>query len=100
MGDLGQRIFRQPFSWKSLGVDVRGRSNANKLSYVSSNQQQADRLLPKISDLDENEESRKATISLFNSLPPQILIVDDHEKNTIVSDWIIQRVNSVFPVLK
>jgi UvrD/REP helicase N-terminal domain len=25
-GDLGQRIFQQPFSWKSLGVDIRGRS--------------------------------------------------------------------------
>ena len=25
-GDLGQRIFQQPFSWKALGVDVRGRS--------------------------------------------------------------------------
>ena len=23
-GDLGQRIFQQPFSWKSLGVEVRG----------------------------------------------------------------------------
>jgi hypothetical protein len=22
-GDLGQRIFQQPFSWKSLGVDIR-----------------------------------------------------------------------------
>jgi superfamily I DNA/RNA helicase len=26
-GDLGQRIFQQPFSWKSLGVDIRGRSH-------------------------------------------------------------------------
>ena len=25
-GDLGQRIFQQPFSWKSLGVDIRERS--------------------------------------------------------------------------
>lgn len=25
-GDLGQRIFQQPFSWKAMGVDVRGRS--------------------------------------------------------------------------
>ena len=25
-GDIGQRIFQQPFSWKSLGVDLRGRS--------------------------------------------------------------------------
>jgi superfamily I DNA/RNA helicase len=24
-GDLGQRIFQQPFSWRSLGVDIRGR---------------------------------------------------------------------------
>src|SRR5680860_1917521 len=24
-GDLGQRIFQTPFSWKSLGVDIRGR---------------------------------------------------------------------------
>jgi mRNA-degrading endonuclease RelE of RelBE toxin-antitoxin system len=26
-GDLGQRIFQQPFSWKALGVEVRGRSS-------------------------------------------------------------------------
>ena len=25
-GDLGQRIFQTPFSWRALGVDVRGRS--------------------------------------------------------------------------
>ena len=29
-GDLGQRIFQQPFSWKALGVDVRGRSTTLK----------------------------------------------------------------------
>jgi hypothetical protein len=26
--DLGQRIFQQPFSWKALGLDVRGHSFA------------------------------------------------------------------------
>jgi hypothetical protein len=30
-GDLGQRIFQQPFSWKSLGVDIRGRSYTLRL---------------------------------------------------------------------
>ena len=25
-GDLGQQIFQQPFSWKSLSVDIRERS--------------------------------------------------------------------------
>ena len=100
-GDLGQRIFRQPFSWKSLGVDVRGRSNTLKINYRTSHQirQQADRLLPKeISDLDENEESRKATISLFNSLPPQILVVDDFDdENSIIADWINQQIKDGVP---
>ena len=100
-GDLGQRIFRQPFSWKNLGVDVRGRSNTLKINYRTSHQirQHADRLLPKkISDLDENEESRNATISLFNSLPPQILVVDDFDdESSVISDWINERINTGVP---
>jgi hypothetical protein len=46
-GDLGQRIFQQPFSWKSLGVDIRGRSRTLRINYRTSHQirQQADRLL-------------------------------------------------------
>ena len=31
-GDLGQRIFQPPFSWLSLGVDIRGRSRTLQLS--------------------------------------------------------------------
>lgn len=37
-GDLGQRIFQQPFSWKSLGVDVRGRSATLRINYRTSHQ--------------------------------------------------------------
>ena len=46
-GDLGQRIFQQPFSWKALGVDVRGRSRTLRVNYRTSHQirSQADRLL-------------------------------------------------------
>jgi hypothetical protein len=46
-GDLGQRIFQQPFSWKALGVDVRGRSSTLRIHYRTSHQirMQADRLL-------------------------------------------------------
>ncbi|HMD03216.1 MAG TPA: UvrD-helicase domain-containing protein, partial [Candidatus Baltobacteraceae bacterium] len=47
-GDLGQRIFQQPFSWKALGLDVRGRSFTLRVNYRTSHQirAQADRLLP------------------------------------------------------
>jgi superfamily I DNA/RNA helicase len=31
-GDLGQRIFQQPFSWKALGVDIRGRAATLKVN--------------------------------------------------------------------
>ena len=37
-GDLGQRIFQQPFSWKYLGVDVRGRSRTLRVNYRTSHQ--------------------------------------------------------------
>jgi len=49
-GDLGQRIFQQPFSWKTLGVDVRGRSHTLRICYRTSHQirRQADLLLPHI----------------------------------------------------
>jgi hypothetical protein len=32
-GDLGQRIFQQPFSWKALGADIRGRSRTLRVNY-------------------------------------------------------------------
>ena len=46
-GDLGQRIFQQPFSWKALGVNIRGRSRTLRVNYRTSHQirMQADRLL-------------------------------------------------------
>ena len=61
-GDLGQRIFQQPFSWRALGVDIRGRSRTLHLNYRTSHQirMQADRLLgPALSDVDGNTEQRE-----------------------------------------
>lgn len=74
-GDLGQRIFQQPFSWSSLGVDIRGRSRTLRVNYRTSHQirSQADRLLdPEISDLDGNIEKRTDTVSVFNGEKPII----------------------------
>lgn len=74
-GDLGQRIFQQPFSWKAAGIDVRGRSSTLKINYRTSHQirLQADRLLdPQIADVDGNIEERRGTVSLFNGPKPDI----------------------------
>jgi hypothetical protein len=74
-GDLGQRIFQLPFSWKSLGVDVRGRSRTLHVNYRTSHQirMQADRLLgPELADVDGNAEDRQGTVSVFNGPAPLV----------------------------
>lgn len=78
-GDLGQRIFQQPFSWKAMGVEVRGRSKTLKVNYRTSHQirSQADALLPEeMSDVDQNTESRLATISVFEGTAPIVQTFD------------------------
>lgn len=81
-GDLGQRIFQQPFSWKAAGIDVRGRSAALKINYRTSHQirSRADRLLdPQIADVDGNVEGRNGTVSLFNGPKPDIKAYPSNE---------------------
>ncbi|MEJ8570773.1 3'-5' exonuclease [Microbaculum marinum] len=94
-GDLGQRIFQQPFSWKSLGIDVRGRSHTLRINYRTSHQirTQADRLLPaNISDVDGNTESRRGTISVFNGPVPEICTFDTAaEESEAVGRWLGDR---------
>jgi superfamily I DNA/RNA helicase/mRNA-degrading endonuclease RelE of RelBE toxin-antitoxin system len=94
-GDLGQRIFQQPFSWQALGVNVRGRSHTLKINYRTSHQirTQADRLLgPEVSDVDGNTDERRGTISVFNGPPPAIEVFDSSEKESAaVARWIQQR---------
>ncbi len=94
-GDLGQRIFQQPFSWKALGVDIRGRSRTLRVNYRTSHQirTQADRLLgPVVIDVDGYSEDRSDTISVFNGPPPMIcLLKNESEETKTVSNWIAAR---------
>ncbi|MDE3175158.1 MAG: UvrD-helicase domain-containing protein [Pseudomonadota bacterium] len=79
-GDIGQRIFQQPFSWKGLGVDVRGRSATLKINYRTSHQIRlaADRLLPRsVRDVDGFEDGRDGTISVFEGPAPEVHLAAD-----------------------
>ena len=93
-GDLGQRIFQQPFSWNALGVDIRGRSRTLRINYRTSHQirQQADRLLgPITSDIDGNIEDRTDTISVFNGPVPLICThATEHAEIDAISKWIAE----------
>jgi hypothetical protein len=95
-GDLGQRIFQLPFSWKALGVDIRGRSGTLRINYRTSHQirAQADRLLGvEIADVDGIVEQRGGTISVFNGPRPTLAVADtpDDEIET-VSRWLGERI--------
>lgn len=96
-GDLGQRIFQQAFSWKALGVDIRGRSRTLHINYRTSHQirMQADHLLgPELSDVDGNTEERRGTVSVFNGPQPiiQTLNTPEDEIET-VSQWLAELVS-------
>jgi mRNA-degrading endonuclease RelE of RelBE toxin-antitoxin system len=91
-GDLGQRIFQQPFSWRALGIDIRGRSRSLRVNYRTSHQirMQADRLLgPEVSDVDGNTDQRGDTVSVFNGPAPEIRILDNQkEEIDAVGAWL------------
>lgn len=95
-GDLGQRIFQQPFSWKSLGIDIRGRSRTLNINYRTSHQirAQADQLLgPDVSDVDGNTEDRRGTVSVFNGPPPEIRSFKSEAlEGQAVTAWLLDRV--------
>jgi hypothetical protein len=94
-GDLGQRIFQLPFSWRSLGVDIRGRSGMVRINYRTSHQirAHADRLLGRqVSDVDDNTEDRSGTISVFNGPTPMLRVVDSaEEESAVVGRWLAKR---------
>ena len=97
-GDLGQRIFQMPFSWKALGVDVRGRSQTLRINYRTSHQirAQADRLLAtELTDVDGNTESRTGTVSAFSGPYPVIRAFPTVEDETTgIASWLTEQIEA------
>lgn len=100
-GDLGQRVFQSPFSWKSLGVDVRGRSRTLHINYRMSHQirMHADRLLgQEIADVDGNTEERRGTVSVFNGPAPEVRRFNDRDDEiAAVGQWLRDRMAEGVP---
>lgn len=94
-GDLGQRIFQHPFSWRALGIDVRGRAVTLRINYRTSHEirSRADRLLPaSLSDIDGLTEERRGTISAFNGPAPEVVILESNEEERdTIAFWIAER---------
>lgn len=99
-GDMGQRIFQHPYSWSSLGVEVRGRSHTLKVCYRTSQQirQAADHLLPVVMrDVDGLEDERRGIVSVFDGPAPRVetfATADDEAKavRKIIAGWLAEGV--------
>ncbi|MDC1260156.1 AAA family ATPase [Pseudomonadota bacterium] len=91
-GDLGQRIYKQSFSWLKSGVDIRGRSNHLKINYRTSKQifKLSDLLVPdQIVDEDGNTEDRKGIVSTFDGPEPSINFFNNsQEEISKLSQWL------------
>lgn len=91
-GDIGQRIFNEAFSWKAVGVDVRGRSRTLKVNYRTSHQirQVADRLMPSTQqDADGDVQDRRGTVSIFNGPEPELRTFENSQQEIQgVAEWI------------
>jgi hypothetical protein len=94
-GDAGQRIFQQPFSWKELGVEVKGRSSTLRVNYRTSSQimRQAERLMA--SGMREDAEwggEERRPISVVSGPEPVVLEVETQEEEaSCVSSWLGER---------
>ncbi|HYF86176.1 3'-5' exonuclease [Azospirillum sp.] len=90
-GDIGQRIFQPGASWKSLGIDVRGRSHRLRVNYRTSQQirQFAEAILPDLlTDADGETEERK-TISVFEGPHPTVRGASTaEEESAVIADWL------------
>jgi len=91
-GDIGQRIFRSPFPWKSIGVDVQGRSRSLKVNYRTSHQirAQSDRLLPpKLLEAGGEEDRRTGVTSVFHGPEPTMVVFKTSgDEIQALADWL------------
>lgn len=82
-GDIGQRIYKAPFSWESVGIDVRGRSTKLALNYRTTQQIRkfADRLMPdEVGGL--GEDGARASVALLAGDEPKVQAFESRDAET------------------
>jgi hypothetical protein len=90
-GDVGQRIFRWPFSWTAAGVDVRGRSVRLKVNYRTSAEIRrfSDCLLKAgMTDVDDEIEDRQTSSPLHGPEPEIKSAPDLAGEIDLLANWL------------
>lgn len=90
-GDIGQRIFRWPFSWLGAGIDVRGRSHRLKVNYRTTAEIRlfSDHLLPARLTEPDGEPEERAAVSLLHGPKPDLKGANDLAGEVIIlAEWL------------
>lgn len=87
-GDEGQQIYKYPFSWRSIGLDIRGRSQRLSVNYRNSAQirsfsEDVARPTPGSEAEDRN------ACSLFSGPQPKVVsVTNKEEERGALEDWV------------
>jgi len=79
-GDVGQRIYRYPFSWLRAGVDIRGRGARLIVNYRTTAQIKrfAEQALGTVEPVDDSEEAgERSAVSLLSGPDPVVAGYED-----------------------
>jgi superfamily I DNA/RNA helicase len=96
-GDSGQRIYKAPTSWLSLGLDIRGRSTNLKVNYRTTEQIRrfADRIVRSSIDAGAGEPEQRGSVSLLSGPEPDVRTAGSPiEEIEAVADWVIGLIES------
>ena len=90
-GDAGQRIFRRPFSWSSMGIRIQGRSRHLQTNYRNTEQIQrlANTVLTAPSVGGDGEEESRHSVSLLTGEEPLVKVCGDEADEILcLGEWL------------
>ena len=90
-GDAAQRIFRRPFSWSSVGIEIQGRSRHLWANYRNTGQIQelAETVLTGPSIGGDEEEEARDSVSLLTGAQPVINLCSEESDEIIcLGEWL------------
>lgn len=94
-GDSGQRIYKRSFSWRSVGIQVVGRSRRLKINYRTTEQIRgfADAVLPsEVREHGDVSAKRDAVSVLAGPEPEVIACKNEVEERTTLTAWILKQI--------
>lgn len=95
-GDVNQRIYRWPFPWTAVGIDVRGRATRLRINYRTGGRirEFADRMVQGLAAESSDDRAKSGELSLFaGPLDPEVVACKDVAAEAgALQGWLSRRI--------